>query len=144
MLALISGAGAFPVACHCGSHKTYADLEHRPDGSQALFVWCVDCGAEGPRAASHDAAVSAWNQSVGFCPHGRMVDNTTGYIEESATMRQPQDLAVSHDTLRANLRRMLNLLAHIGGEDVAAFKTYHQAKQALLAADRLAEGGEGS
>ena len=71
-----------------------------------------------------------------------MVDNPTNCIEEGATMTQPQDLAVSHDTLRANLRRMLNLLAHIGGEDVAAFKTYHQAKQALLAADQLA--GEGS
>jgi hypothetical protein len=54
-------------------------------------------------------------------------------------MTQHHDLTASHDALRANLRRMLNLLAHIGGDDVATFKTYHQAKQALLAADRLSE-----
>lgn len=59
-------------------------------------------------------------------------------------MTQAQDLTASHDALRANLRRMLNLLAHIGGEDVATFKTYHDAKQALTAADRLAGKGRGS
>jgi hypothetical protein len=52
-------------------------------------------------------------------------------------------LEASHDALRANLRRMLNLIAQIGGEDVATYKTYHDAKRALQTADHLAAtGGE--
>ena len=50
-------------------------------------------------------------------------------------------LEVSHDALRAHLRRMLNLLAQVGGEQVATFKTYHDAKQALEIADHLAATG---
>lgn len=41
---------------HCGSAEVGEPIRRRP-----LQVACIDCGAEGPEALTHDDARSRWN-----------------------------------------------------------------------------------
>ena len=57
-----------PVAnpCHCGSAKTYPDMETDADSRRVFFVSCARCGAEGPRTLTSDTALRAWNEETDY------------------------------------------------------------------------------
>ena len=65
-LAAVSNLILAANLCHCGSAKTYPDMETDADGRRVFFVSCARCGAEGPRTPTSDTALRAWNAETDY------------------------------------------------------------------------------
>ena len=51
-------------ACHCRSEQSFVDHEVTAEIGWRFFVWCINCGAEGPRAPTEGTAISVWNRAT--------------------------------------------------------------------------------